>query len=82
MRSLLSLSDDQLVWVNIQGSLTLGRFIEQASSPRSYVVETPSGRVRRTHHHLHVRYESAAEGTTGSDTEEAPNVIETRLKHT
>ena len=80
MRSLPSLPDDQLVWVNTRGSLTPGRVIEQASSPRSHVVETPSGRVRRTCHHLHVRSESAAEGTTGSDTEEAPRIIETRLR--
>ena len=80
VRSLPSLPDDQLVWVNTQGSLTPGRVIEQASSPRSYVVETPSGRVHHTHHHLHVRFESASKRTTGSDTEETPRVIETCLR--
>ena len=55
-----------------RGSLTVGRVIEQASPPRSYVVETPSGRVRCTCHHIHVRSESAAE--------EAPRVIETHLR--
>ena len=81
VRSLPSLPDDQLVWMNTRGSLTPGRVIEQASSPISYVVETPSGRVCRTCHHLHVRFESAAKGTTGSDTEESPCVIETHLKN-
>ena len=80
VRSLPSLPDDQLVWVNTRGSLTPGRVIEQASSPRSYVVETPSGRVHHTHHHLHVRFESASKRTTGSDTEETPRVIETCLR--
>ena len=52
MRPLPTLPDDQLVWVNTRGSQTPGRVIEQARSPRSYIVETTSGRVRRNRHHL------------------------------
>ena len=76
VRSLPFLPDDQLVWVNTGGSLTPGKVIEQVSSPRSYVVETPSGRVHYTHRHLHVRFESAAERTTGSD-----KLVVTKRKH-
>lgn len=76
VRPLPPLPEDQLVWVNTRGNLTPGRVIEQASSPRSYIIETPSGRVRRNRHHLHTR----SEPDTSSSSEETPRVIETRSR--
>ena len=66
--------------MNTQESLTPERVVEQTRSPRSYIVETPTGRVRHTRHHLHVRSGPTAKNSNGSDVEEAPRVIETRLK--
>ena len=80
MRPLPSLPDDQLVWVNTRGSLTPGRVVEQARSPRSYLVETSTGRIRRTRHHLHVRSRPTVENSNDNETEETPHVIQTRLR--
>jgi hypothetical protein len=49
------LLDDESVWVHTQNRQTPGRVVQQAATPRSYIVETPSGNVRRTQSHLSPR---------------------------
>ena len=80
VRPLPTLPDDQLVWVNTRGSQTPGRVMEQARSPRSYIVETTSGRVRRNRHHLQVRSESTTHDSSNSDSDGTPRVMQTRSK--
>ena len=47
-----SLPDDTSVWVRDENSLSTGKVLTQASTPRSYLVETPSGILRRNRLHL------------------------------
>lgn len=46
-RPLPELPDDTDVWITTNGNPTPGRVIARADAPRSYIVETPSGQVRR-----------------------------------
>ena len=46
------LSDDTNVWISSQGEPVQGRVVSSADTPRSYVVDTPSGQLRRNRHHL------------------------------
>ena len=47
VRELLSLPEDQNVWVNTREQQVPGRILQMAETPRSYVVETPTTQVRR-----------------------------------
>ena len=47
-----TLPDDSLVWVTTGNSKTPGTVITNAGTPRSYLVNTPSGPVRRNRQHL------------------------------
>ena len=57
VRSLPWLSKDQPVWVETRGQQVPGRILHAANTPRSYVIETPSGQLRRNRSHLRVRSE-------------------------
>ena len=52
VRSLPILPEDQPVWVNMEGRQIPGTVLRQADTPRSYLVETPSGQVRRNCSHV------------------------------
>ena len=52
VRTLPPLPEDQPVWVETRGFQTLGRVSLAFDAPRSYVVETASGQVRRNRSHL------------------------------
>ena len=84
VREASPLPDDTPVWVSTQGREDVpGRVSQQADSPRSYRVSTPSGEVRRNRSHLRVRAESPeADGDTTSDPSpaESPNRIATRSR--
>jgi len=56
-RTLPNLPDDQPVWVETRGQHTPGTVLRSANTPRSYIVETPSGEVRRNRLHLRLRSE-------------------------
>ena len=58
VRALPSLPEDEPVWVETRGLQTPGRVSHAVDLPRSYVVETASGRLRRNHTHLRIRSES------------------------
>ena len=57
VRTLPPLPEDQPVWVGTRGLQTPGRVSHAADAPRSYVVETASGQVRRNHANLRTRSE-------------------------
>ena len=48
VRELLDIPDNSNVWVTTDGKPTMGRTVNTANTPRSYIVETPlSGEIRR-----------------------------------
>ena len=55
--TLSSLPEDQPVWVETRGVQTPGRDSHAVDVPRSYVVETDSGQLRRNCSHLRTRSE-------------------------
>ena len=57
VRTLPPLPEDQPVWVGTRGLQTPGRVSHAADAPRSYVVETASGQVRRNRANLRTRSE-------------------------
>ena len=55
VKPLPPLPDDELVWVRTEDRQVPGRVVQPANTPRSYMVETPSGIVRRNQSHLSPR---------------------------
>lgn len=66
VRTLPDLPGDQPVWVESQGRQVPGQVIEAANAPRSYLVETQSGEVRRNRSHLRPRSQDGPQ-LTGSE---------------
>ncbi len=54
VRDLPSIPNDTDVWITTDGRPTTGRVTAPANAPRSYVVETPSGVIRRNRSQLNV----------------------------
>ena len=52
VRPLPPLLEDTPVWVNTQGRQTPGRVVTTAATPRSYIVDTSTGHVRRNRQHI------------------------------
>ena len=75
-RPLPPLPNDETVWVRTQDRQVPGRVIQPATTPRSYIMETPSGTVRRNQSHLSPR---PGEGQSESvSTEPQQRTIATR----
>ena len=68
MRALPSLLEDELVWVETRGLQTLGRVSHAVDLPRSYVVETASGHLRRNRTHLRIHSEPEETVTSAEPT--------------
>ena len=51
-KSLPEILEDTAVWVNTDNTRTPGHIMGPAGTPRSYIVETPSGSIRRNRVHL------------------------------
>lgn len=51
-RPLPEIPDNTEVWVTTNGHHSPGRIVSPADAPRSYIVETPSGQLRRNRAHL------------------------------
>ena len=49
------LPEKQTVWVDTRGHQVPGQILQTAGTPHSYVVETPSGELRRNQAHLRIR---------------------------
>ena len=54
-RGLPDIPDNTEVWVTTNRHNAPGRILTTANTPRSYIVETPSGEIRRNRHQLNVR---------------------------
>ena len=83
VRELSPISDNTSVWITSERQPMEGRVVSAADSPRSYVIDTPSGQVHRNRSHLNVVPEQSmpeqpmpdnVEMETGSQ----PRVIMTR----
>ena len=51
-RPLSHIEDETFVWTRTDNRQTLGKVVAPADAPRSYIVDTPSGEVRRNRQHL------------------------------
>ena len=49
-----AIPNDSPVWITSEGGQAPGTVVSPASSPRSYIVKTPSGTIRRNRIHLNV----------------------------
>ena len=67
VRDLSDLSEDESVWVYTRNRTEPGRVIFSADAPRSYVVETESGDIRRNRAHITSRPESNTTGSTSTN---------------
>ena len=59
-----TLPDNSAVWVRTGNYQTPGRVVSSSSAPRSYVVSTPTGQVRRNRQHLNQRLNTANDNVT------------------
>ena len=80
VQSLPILPEDQPVWVNTEGRQVPGTVVRQADTPRSYLLETPSGQVRRNRSHIQCRSESPASPATQPVQPPMTSQINTRLR--
>ena len=71
VKTLPSLPDDTTVWVDTQGVQVPGRIIRTADTPRLYMVEVPSGELRRNRAHIRPRTDLQSSAGTPR-TEDAP----------
>ena len=68
VRALPPLPEDEPVWVETRGLQTPGRGSHAVDLPRSYVVETASGHLRRNRTHLRIRSEPEHATTSAEPT--------------
>ena len=54
VRNLPEIPDDQDVWVSSDGATVPGTVVSQATTPRSYIVQTQSGEIHQNRSHLRV----------------------------
>ena len=55
------------MWVKTQGRQVPGEVVQPAGTPRSYLVETPTGEVRRNQSHIRPRVEQEMSGSNPSE---------------
>ena len=73
VHDLPEIPDDTEVWVTSDAGPIPGRIVTAAETPRSYVVETPTGEVRRNRSQLRVQPETPTAGEeTPADGEDQP----------
>ena len=51
-RPLSPIDDDSPVWVQTDNRRALGKVVSPAATPRSYMIDTPTGEIRRNRQHL------------------------------
>ena len=73
------LPDGAEVWITSESNLIPGTVVSPGETPRSHVVETPTG-VRRNRIHLNVAPEMSSEAQESSPTASPPKVIMTQSK--
>ena len=65
--SLPDIPDNTDVWITTNGQNSTGRTIRRADAPQSYIVQTPSGELRRNRSQLNVNPSTATETHQASD---------------
>ena len=83
VQDLPSLPDDTNVWVTSSGKPVQGRVIELADTPRSYLVDIPSGQIHRNRHQLKPMPDLIENDSTTEQAQhpvEATRTIMTRLQ--
>jgi len=76
-RDLPPLPDDTPVWITSSGTPVPGRTVSTANAPRSYVVQTEHGEVRRNRSQLNVNHQPSS---TTTDVPRARSPIRTRSR--
>ena len=80
-KSLPQFPDDTPVWVRTNDNQIPGRITSASSTPRSYIVSTPSGQVRRNRLHLAPRIPESTVQPTNEDIATTPQSnVTTRLR--
>ena len=76
------LPDNTDVWITTEGQKTQGQVVSQADAPRSYLVDTPTGQIRRNRRHLNKVPDSSSVSTNSESISNtpSPNVIMTRSR--
>ena len=69
VKTLPSLPDNSPIWIQTENTYVPGTVVKQATTPRSYIVSTPTGQIRRNRISLRPRRER---GTTTEITENEP----------
>ena len=77
-RSLPDIPDNTNVWITTDGQNSPGRTVRRADAPRSYIVQTPSGELRRNRSQLNVNPSTATE--TQSTTTNSRSPVMTRSR--
>ena len=73
-----TLPDNSEVWVTSSSQPTQGRVITPAVTPRSYLVETPTGQIRRNQQHLNIIPDQSTQMTVPSNVPTArPRIMTT-----
>lgn len=81
VQELPEIPTDSEVWVTSDNTAVRGRVINPADTPRSYLVETPTGEVQRNRQHLNVVPDHPAnEPAESTNKTESPNRIMTRSR--
>ena len=77
VRDLQAIPDHTDVWVTTDSHRTSGRVVTSAGTPRSYIIETPSGEIRRNRSHLNI---NPARAETSTSTQQDRSPIMTRSR--
>ena len=74
-----TIPDDSDVWITTDSRPVPGRVLSSANTPRSYLIETPTGQVRRNRQHLNP-VPNNSPVTEESNAITPPNIIQTRSR--
>lgn len=69
VRTLPALPDESPVWVSTQQKQVPGTVLEPADTPRSYILDTPTGQVRRNRCDIRMRPTSSEHKNEGKTTD-------------
>ena len=79
-RPLPDIPNDTAVWVATDHNHSAGRVSGPANTPRSYLVDTDSGQVRRNRSHLTIRPDSQPSEQRNNDNHPSRSPIQTRIR--
>ena len=80
VKDLPTLPDQLPVWVETKGVQVPGQITQQSDLPRSYLVETARGSVRRNRCHLRPRLDDEGNQSESTEAIETPRTITTRSR--